>query len=390
MRVVIYCQYVWGMGHLFRSLEVAGALAGHRVALVAGGPEVPVDPPAHVELVRLSPLSMDEQFTTLIPGAPGQGLAAIQEGRRRELFGLFERLRPDVFIVELFPFGRTPFGFELVPLLTAVGAGRFGRVRVACSLRDVLVEKKDPQAYEQRVAETLNRLFDLLLIHSDPRILPLEETFTRLDAIRIPKVYTGFVAPRPAPGGAGRLRAELGLADGEKLVVASAGGGRSGYPLLKETLKACGVLMRRRPLRLELFTGPFMPESEFGELRAMAPEGLHVRRFTPNLVDYLGAADLSISLAGYNTCMNLLVTGVPAIVCPYARQQEQPLRVERIAAFTPLTVLRESDLQQGRLLEAVERGLDAARRTGPSGLDLDGAAATARLLEARVGPGASA
>ena len=85
------------------------------------------------------------------------------------------------------------FGFELEPLLADIRKGRFGQIRSVCSLRDILVEKKDPTAYEERVIRRLNRHFDALLIHSDPEILRLEETFSRVADINIPVAYTGFI-----------------------------------------------------------------------------------------------------------------------------------------------------------------------------------------------------
>jgi predicted glycosyltransferase len=379
--IVLYCQYVWGMGHLFRSVELARALSGHRVLLVAGGQEVALDLPGHVELVRLPALFMDEHFTTLIPGAGGRSVEAVQRQRRELLAALFEHARPEVFIVELYPFGRSAFGFELEPLLAAIRRNAYGRTRTVCSLRDVLVEKRDIPAYEARVVDALNRWFDLLLVHSDERLLPLDESFSRLGDIRVPKVYTGFVAPQPEPEKGGELRRDLGLQPGEKLVVASSGGGRAGYRLLKPVLTACRQLQGRRGLRLALFTGPFMAEGEFNDLQAMAGGGLSVRRFTPRFLDFLSAADLSVSLAGYNTCMNLLVTGVPALVLPYARQREQPLRIERLKPCLPLTVLDEGDLAPERLAAAIENGLQLKRRLGPPPVNLDGAARTARYLE---------
>jgi predicted glycosyltransferase len=367
------------MGHLFRSLELARALAGHRVVLVAGGQEVPVDLPAHVERIRLPELHMDEHFTTLMTGNPEASVAAVQRERAGALAALFDRVRPQIFIVELFPFGRTAFGFELEPLLDAIRRGDYGRVRTVCSLRDVLVEKRDPAAYEARVLAALHRWFDLLLIHSDERLLPLNDTFSRFEDIRIPKIHTGFVASRPDSENARRLRRDLGLSPGEKLVVASCGGGRSGYRLIQAVLEACG---RRagRPLRLEAFCGPFMSAAEFGELEAMRADGLRVHRFTPRLVDYLAAADLSISLAGYNTCMNLLATGVPALVLPYSRQREQPWRVQKLLGCLPMIVLSEGDLQAERMAACIQRGLALPRRMDSCAVNLDGAAAAARLL----------
>jgi predicted glycosyltransferase len=381
MTIVLYCQYVWGMGHLFRSVELARALSDHRVILVAGGQTVALDLPRHIECVRLPPLFMDELFTGLISGIPGRSVEAIQHERRQALTALFERARPEIFIVELYPFGRSAFAFELEPLLSEIRRNAYGPVRTVCSIRDVLVEKRDPRAYEERVVESLNRWFDLLLIHSDERLLPLGDTFGRCKDIRIPMLYTGFVAPQPDREHARALRREWDLRSGAKKVVASCGGGRSGYRLLKSVLSACARLMKRRPLQLAAFTGPFMPDDEFDDLQARAGEGIVVRRFTSRFLEVLSAADLSISLAGYNTCMNLLTTGVPALVLPYRRQREQPLRVEKLLPFLPLQVLEEQDLDVGRLMEAIERGWTLSRRTAPVPVRLDGAEATAAALE---------
>ena len=80
MNIVFYCQYVWGMGHLFRSIEFARALSGHNVTMIAGGQTVDVDLPGHVDLLRLPVLYMDEKFTTLISGEAGRDVAEISQG----------------------------------------------------------------------------------------------------------------------------------------------------------------------------------------------------------------------------------------------------------------------------------------------------------------------
>jgi predicted glycosyltransferase len=335
MNIMFYCQYVWGMGHLVRSLEFARALSGHNVTLIVGGQEVEVDLPEHVELVRLPVLYMDEKFTRLIPGQPGQSVAHVQQERKKKLYSLLTKNPPDVFIVELYPFGRSIFGFELEPLLADIREGRFGNVRAVCSLRDILVEKKDPPAYEQRVLQKLNRYFDALLVHSDAGLLRLDETFTRVDDISIPLVYTGFITQQANPGAGSRLRQELKITGEQKLIVASAGGGRSGYKLLTSVIEACEIIRHRLPLRLEVFAGPFMDNEEYKYLSARSAPGFHIRRYTKRFLEYLSAADLSVSLAGYNTCMNLLVTKVPCLVYPYSRQQEQPMRAEKIKNFLP-------------------------------------------------------
>ena len=380
MNIIFYCQYVWGMGHLVRSLEFARALSGHDVTLIAGGQEVEMDLPEHVRLLRLPVLYMDEKFTRLIPGIAGQSVEQIQHERKKTIYALMEDLQPDLFIVELYPFGRSIFGFELEPLLGDIRAGKFGRVKAVCSLRDILVEKKDPPAYEKRVLQKLNRYFDALLIHSDAALQRLDETFSRAGDIKIPLVYTGFITQQSDPAAGRKLRRELKIAPGGKLIVASAGGGRSGFKLLTSVLDACELLRDSLPIRLEAFTGPFMENEAHEKLVARCAPGIRIQRYTRHFLDYLYAADLSVSLAGYNTCMNLLVTQVPALVYPYSRQREQPMRVNKIKNLLPMKILNPENVQPDRLSDHIVQMLDQKRTLKTLPIDLNGAANAANFL----------
>ena len=98
MNIIFYCQYVWGMGHFIRSLEFTRALSDHNVTLIAGGQEVEVDLPDHVQLVRLPVLYMDEKFTRLIPGIPDQSVKQIQHQRKKTIYSLMEIGRASCFI----------------------------------------------------------------------------------------------------------------------------------------------------------------------------------------------------------------------------------------------------------------------------------------------------
>jgi len=381
LKIIFYCQYVWGMGHLFRSIELVRALTGHDVVLVAGGREVDVRLPDHVTLVRLPGLYMDEQFTTLIPEDAAKTVDAIQRERKDILFSLFEQHQPDVFMIELYPFGRTRFGFELQPLLDGIRQGRLGEMKVVCSLRDILVEKKDPQAYEERVLNLLNTYFDLLLVHSDDQLLALDETFSRMDDIRIPAVYTGFVSPKANPAAGEGLRRQLGIGSKEKLIVVSAGGGRSGYALLSAILDAYHFMDNSDRIRIEMFAGPFRDPAEFKKLKAKSVDGIRIRYFTNRFLDYLSAADLSVSLAGYNTCMNLLAARVPALVFPYSTQREQPIRVGKIKNFIPMKILRDKDIEPGQLSRYIQKMLLESRPLETVPINLDGAENSATYLK---------
>jgi predicted glycosyltransferase len=371
------------VGHYFRSLEICKALKENDILMVTGGAEVNTPLPTYVRTFRLPSLMTDRNYTGLFPTEKGQTLEAVKSERGRLLFELFEREAPDAFIVELYPFGRRAFRFELDPVLDGIRSGKLYRSLVACSLRDILVEKKDPAVYEKRVVDILNRRFDALLVHADPTLITLDRTFSRLVDLSIPVVYTGFITPKPINAARRRLRSRLGVGEDTTLLVASAGGGQAGIVLLQPLLESLADLESERPLVIYVFTGPYMPTDEFELLQGRANSRVKVERFTPDFLSFLAAADLSISMGGYNTCMNILASKVAALVWPYPGDREQGLRARRMEEIGVITVLNEKDLQPRRLAAIVRNSLIAAKPVAHS-INLDGAARTAAWLQAAV------
>ncbi len=380
MKIVHYCQHVLGIGHFFRSLEICKALEGHEVYLITGGPRIDTPLPPHVREVRLPGLMMDRDFKNLFTTDDDRSVDQVKKERRQLLLQLFEEDPPDLFIVELYPFGRKAFRFELDPILQGIRNKELPRSRVVCSLRDILVEKEEPLLYEKHVVSVLNRCFDALVVHADSSVIKLDETFSSIEDIAIPIVYTGFVTAKPVPDARIRFRQQLGIGERELLVVASAGGGRVGFPLLKAVMRAVRYTEKRNTLHLHVFAGPFMSEEEFERLKSVSDKRMQVFRFTPDFLSYLVAADLSVSMTGYNTCMNILAAGVPALVWPFSRNREQRLRAEKLSRLATLKVLDDDDLEPAHLATIMDRAL-SRRSTTPVTIDLEGAANTARWLE---------
>lgn len=383
MKIIHYCQHVLGIGHYFRSLEIARALHRHHLVLVSGGPPVGGILPSHVSEYGLPGLQMDPGFSTIFPTEKNRSLEEVQEERTNLLYSLFEKTAPDLFMVELYPFGRKRFHFELLPILEAIHRGDFGSTKVVCSLRDILVEKEDQESYERGVLDILNKYFGALLVHADSTLVSLDETFASTADIKIPLVYTGYVTARPSGDDGANIRKRLELKEGEPLIVASAGGGRVGADLLRAVLAAHARLAESRELRLCVFTGPFMAEGDFSALegKANSAPGAQLSRFTTEFLSYLAAADLSISMAGYNTCMNILAADVPSLVWPFGQNQEQRLRAQKLAGLGYLTLLNQEDLEPSRLAVLMEKALKAGRDAGKPSINLAGAEVTARWLE---------
>ena len=386
MKILQYCQHVLGIGHFFRTLEICRALSDHEVVLVTGGARIDIHLPGHIQEVSLPSLSMDREFKNFLTAETENSVPEIKQKRRQALFRLYKETAPDLFMIELYPFGRNAFSFEIDPLLKGIRHRLLKPARVVCSLRDILVDKKKyAPSYEARVVASLNRYFDALLVHADPALLKLDETFGRVNAITVPVVYTGFVTPAPPAGAREKLRRKLGIKDSDPLIVASLGGGRVGESLLEAVIEAFtsrGSLSRGF---LQVFAGPLMDPKKFSRIEGYSNERIGVARFTPDFLSYLAAADLSVSMAGYNTCMNVLAAGVPALVWPFSQNREQRLRAERLAAAGSLKVLFEKDINPGRLAVLMEQTLSQPARS-KSPVDLNGAANTARWIEEWMKP----
>lgn len=388
MRVLFYCQHVLGVGHVFRSLEIVRALAGHEVVMVTGGAEIDIDPPANMRLEQLPGLMMSPDFKTFIPAEPGADLDEVRARRLERFRAVMAQYRPDILLVELFPFGRRAFRFELLPILKGVRAGEWGRCKTACSLRDILVEKPDPAKYARRVLDMLNPHFDLVLVHADPTLVTLDETFPAVAEIIPPVRYTGYVAARPAPGAGHALRRELGLdTPAIPLMVASAGGGQVGNELIRAAIQASILLPDTHPHALMAFTGPYAPDADHARCQALAAEHPHitVRRFTSRFPAYLDAADLSLSLGGYNTTMNLLAANTYGLILPFTQNREQAMRTSRLEQRHAVGLLTPADLDPARLATRIAQALSRTTPTSP--LNLDGATTTARYLEELIGVG---
>jgi hypothetical protein len=230
----------------------------------------------------------------------------------------------------------------------------------------------------------MNRYFDLLLIHADPRLQRLEETFSGVADLQTEMHYTGYVVQAPdSDPPVGEEEDILQATAGDvPLILVSIGGGRVGYELLTSVVEASIILAETQPHRIPMFTGPYLPEEQFHQLQEIVAQRPHIllRRYTPCFLTYMARADLSISMAGYNTCMNILTTGVRALVLPFTggHNTEQTIRAEKLEALGALGVIRPLELQPALLAQKIQKAL----QTNPVPLlvDLHGVENTVALL----------
>jgi predicted glycosyltransferase len=375
-RVFFYVQHLLGIGHLRRAAAIARGLERHGLAVVfvSGGEPVSNLDLGDAERVQLPPARAgDSGFGSIIDAAGRPIDDAWRSRRRAALLTAFDRYAPAAVMIELYPFGRRPFRFELKPLLEAAAARR-PRPAVLCSVRDILVDKNDPRKTAETV-DIIRHHFDLVLVHGDPQLIAFGATFPAADRIADRLRYTGYVV-----GTAPQVTA--GPPENAEILV-SAGGGAVGGPLLRAALGARPLTrVARQPWRI--VTGPNLPESEFRAIAAAAAESEmgepRVERFRADFQDLLRNCRLSVSQAGYNTIMEVLAAGARAVVVPFAEggETEQPVRARLLADRGLLTIADPGELTPAGLAAAIDAADRAPRPT--ASFDMSGADGTARAV----------
>ena len=381
MQISYYCQHVLGVGHLRRSLEICKSLAKkHDTTLILGGPPTSIDT-TDINILQLPGLQMDKEFNNLTPCNSAISLETTKKMRQQALYNHFVSCSPQCFITELYPFGRKAFRFEIDPVLKDIKNKTLPECKCIASVRDILVEKQQGKdKFEQRVIETLNTYYSAVLVHADPQLITLDETFTPLKKITIPIHYTGFVSERPLPTGILQIRKQLKLSNQHKLIVASIGGGGVGEELLYAVLKAFKKLIISEPLaHLQIFTGPYCSSNDYDSICSYKQPYITVDRFTDSFPGWLTAADLSISMAGYNTCMNILQTGVPALVLPFMQNKEQTMRAKKLGEQFPMEILTPNDLAVEKL--SIKMAQQLKRPSNNTTIALDGANESRKIID---------
>ncbi|QOL81415.1 glycosyltransferase family protein [Pseudooceanicola spongiae] len=371
-RVFFYVQHLLGIGHLARASRIANALVadGFVVTLVTGGLPVAGFPGPGIEHVALPAVAVaDGDFSGLVD-AEGQPVDdAFRAGRQAQLLAAYQVARPDVVLIEAFPFGRRQVRVELLALIDAIGTTT-PRPLLLTSLRDILQRRSKPKRDEETVA-LIRQHFDGVLVHGDRDFAALEETFPLASEIEDRIHYTGLVCGTPPEPASDRFE-----------VVVSAGGGAVGAELVGAALEA--ALLLPDVASWCVITGPNLPQADFDRFSAQAPAHVSLVRFRTDFPNLLVNATLSVSQAGYNTVGDILQAGCRALLIPFSigGETEQSDRAERLQKLGRANVLSDADLTGPGMAQAIRQSLALPPVTEAPQLSTGGAARTAEILRA--------
>ena len=168
----------------------------------------------------------------------------------------------------------------------------------------------------------------------------------------------------------------------------TAGAGADAYPMMSVTLEALALLREQRPCAAVMITGPLMPARFRTQLEHQAnATPTEVRASVSDVLSYVHAADAVVSMAGYNSTVEVLRARVPALLVPRAGPSaEQRIRAELFAARGWVQAVGPDDPSPESVAGSLLRALDHPRPGGAGDLPaLDGVDVAVDLLQGLLG-----
>lgn len=376
---LFYSQHSIGVGHYMRIRQILEALAGETVHLINGGTEVEAfEDIAGITVTHLPTVRFDPK-TGALNASEGE-LKVLLEKRAELVRQTFEQVQPSVMVIEFFPFGRWNLRSELLPILETIKLSKPRKTRLVCSLRDV-PQESFKENYVMRCCAILNTYFDHLLVHSDPEFFHLKDTFPLWKKIKIDTHYTGYVSMKYHAEVDEEL--DCSIKPEDKIILVTAGSGADAYgtfDYLKACIQAKTLLDQHRKVKMLIYTGCFFSDGGYAKLNALChDENIILRKFTSQILYWMKRAELSISRGGYNTCMNILETGVRSVIVPVGLSNDQNNRTKKMAALNLTHKLDEVDLTPENLCNTMLQALKSP--PAKHQICLDGAYRTAEFLK---------
>ena len=271
--------------------------------------------------------------------------------------GALEAFRPDVLVVDTEPRGAFR---ELEPALSWLRMQ--GRTRCILGLRDI---RDHAVAVRREWREASNDAaicdyYRAVWVYGDPRVFDVVREYHLSGDVAAKLRYTGYLDQRARltfvhrGDDAPRLLATL---PSGRMILCTVGGGQDGAALARAFIDtelppdAFGLVL----------AGPQMPADMLDELRERAIRANRVRvlRFLPEPAPLLARADRLITMGGYNSTLEAVSFGKPALIVPRVKpRQEQWIRADRFRALGLLDLLHPDDLSPEQLGAWLARDLE--------------------------------
>ena len=377
--ILMYSHDSYGLGHIRRTMAIAAHLLAPRIniLILTGSPIAGrFSFPEQIDFVRIPGMikKTNEEYLPLSIKINARHALDI---RKSIITATAKTFQPQLFIVDKEPLGLRK---EVLPTLKWLQRCR-PDTRAILGLRDVMDDAATVKKNwnDKGVYQILESLYAEIWVYGNQEFYNPIVEYDMGESISQKIHFTGYIPRKiPAKEAVRSLRKELGVQEHEKLVVVTTGGGGDGYLVMQNYVTMLESGPESMPFKSVLITGPFMPKNKRRKIFKRARKlGVRTYHFYRQMEKLFAAADLVVSMGGYNTLCEILSQGTPSLVIPReAPRKEQKIRAQAFKRqnlvdyipwneFTP-EILQEKIL---RLLETPGPYLEAISQFRFTGIE---------------------
>jgi ATP-binding cassette subfamily B protein len=358
-RVMFYSHNGVGVGHVQRQLDLATAYRARHpessVLLATGSHGASMfSVPAGIDYLKLPSLQMTDRYRNWRPRELSLPIETVTELRSELLRHTVRQFAPDLLVADFMPAG--PYG-ELLPALAELD--RLGGAAVA-GFRDILDEPAYIRALweENGIYDVLKRHYTAICVYGSSVAIDFLGGYGLDTELATRTCYCGYLGRPPS----NEARAEK-----QPFVLATSGGGVDGAATLESFISAAAKLQPIIGGKWRVVSGPLMPAERHEHLAKLgAVAGVEVIHAVLDLRRQVARADCIVTMCGYNTVCDVLSHRRPAVVVPrHGPSLEQTLRSNRLAEWGCAIVVRERELEPGRLATSIHAALLSSPRAAP-------------------------
>ena len=361
MRLLVYSHDAFGLGNIRRMLSICQHLlqnvSGLSILVLSGSPALhSLRLPCGLDYIKLPCVS---RSTIGKVGVRFLETPLVETIRLRSqlIQTAVANFQPDLFLVDKKPSGLEG---ELLPALYDLKTSR-SQCKLVLMLRDILdapevtIRRWQQKNYYDLIANSYEQVW----VGGTPNIFDVRREYQFPSAVARKVRFCGYIRRGIDVVPSAQMRSQLGITPESKMILVTAGGGGDGESLLKAYLQG---LTANRSIRQDfslkhvIVCGPEMPAQARQLLCQTASVHPQVRmlEFTPDLDSYMNAADVVVSMGGYNTICEILSLRKRAVVVPRHRPaREQLLRAERMAPLDVFRWIHPEELTADSLIQAV-------------------------------------
>ena len=370
--VLMYSPDSIGLGHMQRHAAISGRLVrdyndASALMLVGSGVGAFFDQPQGVDSIKLPSVQKVgvDRWEPRTLGFETGAMRKLRAGLIRETVKVVD---PEVFIVDHLVTGVWD---ELLPTLQMIRS-QHRQTKIILGLRDILdaPEHLTRKWSNDGYYDLIDRYYDQIFIYGCPDIFPSAKVYGLEQRFPEKITYCGYVcstvdningAANGEPVSVLDAKSELGI-QSSQLIVVTAGGGHDAYPMMSASISALKELGPKSAVPTIMITGPLMPAKQLARLRQES-EGVPITiiPWTKKLTTYLAAADLVITMGGYNSMLETVYLGKRTIVIPRkGPSSEQKIRAKLFADLGLVTNVDLNRLTARKLAGEIERSLASA------------------------------